>query len=215
MGHTLTTLDARHTQTKLAEQILAQAGEYLMAVKQNQPTLCEQIETALAALPPTHPTDCRFWGYAAHRSVEKGHGRREQRMLERITALNEYVAWPGVQQVLRRTSWRHNPRTGVAEQQVHYAITSLSSQLITLAQLEQFWRWHWTIENVPHYIRNVSWGEAHCQVPTDNAPQALAALCNPLLGLLRLEGWPCSPTAQRHFDANLQLALCFIGALSS
>lgn len=34
-------------------------------------------------------------------------------------------------------------------------------------------------------------------------------------GLLGLEGWSCIPTAQRHFDADLQHALRFIGALSS
>ena len=45
-----------------------------------------------------------------------------------------------------------------------------------------------------------------------NAPQALAALRNAILALLRFEGWPSTPTAFRHFDAHPQLALHLLGA---
>jgi hypothetical protein len=48
-----------------------------------------------------------------------------------------------------------------------------------------------------------------------NAPQALAALRNGILALLRYQGWPSPPTAFRHFASDVQHALRLLGAIAS
>jgi predicted transposase YbfD/YdcC len=219
---TLTTLDALHTQRKEAEAILAGGGDYLMMVKRNQRCLFEAIELAFSILPPTTPADAAdaaAWDYACCRTVSKSHGRLEVRTLERLTGLNTYLDWPGVAQVLRRTCRRTRLRTGgttgETTVQVRYAITSLSSEKVSPEQTEQFWRWHWTIENQVHYVRDVSMGEDAGQVHTGNAVEVLAALRNAVIALLRSEGWPCLPTAFRHFAAHPQLALHLMGAIAT
>jgi predicted transposase YbfD/YdcC len=211
MPHSLTTLDALHTQRRLADQILAAGGHYLMVVKGNQPTLYREIEEAFQVLPSTTTWEQQFWHYTGHTTTGKAHGRIETRQLESTTALNDYLDWPQVGQVLRRTCHIKTVATGRTADQVHYGVTSLAPHQLTLAQLEQFWRWHWTIENRDHYVRDVTFGEDASQVRTGAAPQALAALRNALITLLRHEGWPCLPTAIRHFQAHLQLSLQLLG----
>lgn len=218
LAGTLTTADALHTQRKTALQILAGGGHYLMGVKRNQRCLYEDIDLLFSILPPTTPVekaDAVAWGYEQVKTVDKGHGRLEVRTLERITGLNDYLDWPGVAQVLRRTCQRTRLRTGETTMQVRYAISSLSSQQISLAQMEMCWRNHWTIENKLHYVRDVSMGEDAGQMRTGYATQTLAALRNAVIALLRIEGWPNLPTAFRHFAAHPQLALQLMGTIAS
>jgi predicted transposase YbfD/YdcC len=215
LAGTVTTSDALHTQVKLAERIVAGKGHYLMVVKANQPTLYHDIEEAFSVLPPANRFEEAFWGYQCQETTERKRGRLERRTLESTTALTGYLRFPGVAQVLRRTYWRQDRRTGAISQKVHYAITSLSREQVTLAQLEQLWRGHWTIENSVHYIRDVTLGEDACQVRTGSAPQALAALRNAIISLVRHEGWSYVPNALRHFDAHLQDALHLIGAIAT
>ena len=211
----LMTMDALHTQRWEAETILAAHGHYLMVVKPNQRTLYQDIQYAVEALPPLNRYEQEYWDYQRHETHTRGHGRLERRTLESTTALNDYLTWPGVAQVLRRTCWRQELRTKAINQEVHFGLTSLERQTVTLADLEQFWRWHWTIENATHYIRDVSMGEDASQVRSGNAPQALAALRNAIISALRLEGWSYMPNAFRHFASDLQHSLRFIGALST
>lgn len=215
LAHTITTGDALYTQVKQAEQILAGGGHYLMTVKRNQPSLFEAIELAFTALPPINRQDATFWQYQTYTTCDKQHGRLEKRTLESTTALNQYLQWPGVAQVLRRSCQRTQLKTGKTTTHVRYAITSLSRQLVSLDQVESVWRRHWTIENQLHHVRDVSFGEDACQIHSGHAPQALAALRNAILALLRFEGWSSPPTAFRHFDAHPQLALRLLGAIAT
>jgi predicted transposase YbfD/YdcC len=209
------TMDALHTQRWEAETILTGQGHYLMVVKPNQRTLYQDIEAAFSALPPLNRYEQAYWDYQRHETHDRGHGRLEHRTLESTTRLNDYLTWPGVTQVLRRTCWRQDLRTKVITQEVHFGITSLDRQTVTLAQVEQFWRWHWTIENGTHYVRDVSMGEDASQVRSGNAPQALAAFRNAIISTLRLDGWSYLPNAFRHFCYNVQDSLRLIGALST
>lgn len=120
----------------------------------------------------------------------KGHGRLEVRTLERLTGLNGYLDWPGVAQILRRTHLRTGHTTG----QVRYAITSLTAEQVSPAQLARLWRNHWTVENQVHHVRDVSFGADAGRVRTGNAVEALAALRKAIMALSRFEGWPCLPT---------------------
>lgn len=215
LAKTITTADALYTQVKQAEQIVAGGGHYLMAVKRNQPSLYEAIDLAFAALPPINQEEAAFWQHQTYTTIDKQHGRLEKRTLESTTALNDYLQWPGLAQVLRRTCQRTHLKTGKSTTHVRFAITSLTRKMVSLDQIEAVWRRHWTIENQLHYVRDVSFGEDACQLHTGHAAQALAALRNGILALLRFEGWPSPPTAFRHFQAHPQHALLLLGAFAT
>lgn len=206
------TLDALHTARGLAEQIVQQGGHYLMVVKANQPRLLNEI----ALLWQMPPWQGRLEGVEPqpHRTVEKDHGRLERRILEASTALNDYLTWPAVQQLLRRTCRRICLKTGEVSETTPYAITSLPRALADAVQLEALWRGHWTIENRLHYMRDVTFGEDACQVHTANAPHALATLRNAVLARIRATGWLYVADALRHYAAAPERALRLIGAIA-
>jgi predicted transposase YbfD/YdcC len=195
---TVTTMDAMLTQEKLARQIRRQGGHYLMVVKSNQPALLQAIERLFTDPPLAAVTDCP----ETVTTRDKGHGRLELRTLDRSAALNDYLTWPAVGQVLRRTCQRIDLTTGeIGEEEVTYGITSLPPAAATAAELEALWRGHWTIENRVHRVRDVTMGEDAGQVHRGRAPQALAALRNGLLSLLRAAGWTQIADALRHYGA--------------
>ncbi len=201
------TLDAGLASPALARQILQQGGHYLMVIKRNHRQLYEEL-TWFFDQPPL-PCDPP-WREAT--TLTKGHGRLETRHLTCTADLDDYLTWPGVQQVLRRKCERIALKTGKVSQAVTYALTSVAVAAATPLELEGYWRGHWTIENRVHYVRDVSMGEDSHRMHTGNAPQALAALRNTLLKLLRGVGWTNIAAALRHFAGAPREALQFIGA---
>ena len=204
---TVTTMDALLTQQALAQQILDQQGHYLMIVKENQPALYAAIALVFTEPPPPLP---------AHHldqvtTTTKGHGRLETRTLERTCALNGYLEWPGVGQVLKRTCQRIQVKTGEVSAAVTYGVASLGWQEARAAQVEGLWRGHWGIENKVHYVRDVTMGEDASQIRVGQAPQALAALRNGLITLLRSTGVTNIADALRQYGASIPETLALIG----
>jgi predicted transposase YbfD/YdcC len=212
---TVTTFDALHTSVKQAKQIRSQGGHYLFVVKRNRRTLYDDIEDAFGVLPPQGSCEVAFWQYQAWQQRVRGHGRTVDYHLESTPALNDYLAFPDVAQVVRRTRYVYSHRTRRRQVHVEYLITSLSRRLVTLEQVAQLRRWHWTIENVTHYPRDVSFGEDSSHVHSASAPQALAAFRNAVAGTLHVEGWPYLPNGFRYCRSHLQTTLRWIGAIAT
>ena len=204
------TMDAGLTQPQVATQILAQGGHYLMVVKRNRRQLYDEL-TWFFDTPPL-PCD-RPW--RTMRTVNKGHGRLETRQVTCTDDLDDYLRWPGVQQVLRRECERVRLKTGEVTQAVTYALTSLRAEDATPGDVAALWRGHWAIENRRHYVRDVTMGEDACQMHVGAAPQALAAVRNALISLLRRAGWRNIAAGLRHFSTSVHDALEFIGVPSS
>ena len=204
---TVTTMDALLTQQAIAQQILDQQGHYLMIVKENQPALYAAIDLVFKVPPPPAPA----YHVDQVTTITKGHGRLETRTVERTCALNGYVDWPGVGQVLRRTCQRITLKTGAVSEEVRYGITSLGWQEASAAQVEALWRGHWGIENRVHYVRDVTLGEDAGQIHVGSAPQAWAALRNGLLSLLRSKGVTNIADALRHYAASVPDIFALIG----
>lgn len=203
------TVDALLTQRRLAEQIIRQGGDYLMAVKDNQP----ELEAALRTLFTAEPWLVHEWGAEVwrHTTTEQGHGRLEERTLTASTTLNDYLDWPGLGQGLcRRRRWIELA-TGEVHQQVRYAVTSLRPQRATCRQLARLWRGHWSIENKVHHVRDVSFGEDAIRAYRGNTAHALASLHNAAVNLLRQAGWRQIADAIRHHAAHTHRALRLIG----
>jgi predicted transposase YbfD/YdcC len=209
------TMDALHTSVKQATQIRHGGGDYLFVVKRNRRTLHTDIADAFTALPPQGSCEVEFWAYERDTVNYRGHGRTEHFTLESTTALNHFLAFPDVAQVVQGTRRSLDHRTKELAISSEFLVTSLGRDRVTLAQIEQARRWHWTIENVTHYPRDVSFGEDRCQVHSGHAPQALAALRNAVAATLRIEGWPFLPSGFRYCERSPQIPLQLIGAIAT
>jgi predicted transposase YbfD/YdcC len=96
------------------------------------------------------------------------------------------VAWPGLAQVCRIT--RRREVRGVESIETVYAITSLTAEVADAARLLALLRSHWGIENRLHYVRDVTCREDQCRIRSRAAPQALAAIRNTALTIIRRSG---------------------------
>ena len=100
-GKTLTA-DALLTQRKLAAYLLERNADYLLTVKNNQPTLRRDIALLFATVAKAQPD------FEEPSTI--AHGRIEQRAIWTTTALNEHLNFPGVGQVFMppRTAQQSN-----------------------------------------------------------------------------------------------------------
>jgi predicted transposase YbfD/YdcC len=205
---TVTTMDALLTQRALAEQIEQQGGYSLMVVKCNQRRLYDDLALffQLPASAADHEQSDRV------QTVTKRHGRLETRTLECSTAGADYLVWPGIAQIVRRTCERMVVKTGKSSVEISYGLTNLGCDEARAAQLEALWRGHWTIENRKHYVRDVTLGEDQGQADCGSTPQALASLRNALIDLMRQRGWSNLADAFRHYGASVPRVLALIGA---
>ena len=137
--------------------------------------------------------------------------RVETRTLRARTALNGYLlGWAGLGQVLwlERRVW---PRGRGETLESAGAITSFLPEKASAEELLALWRGHWGIETRLHYVRDVTLGEDACRVRSGAAPQALAAVRNTVISLVRLAGGTNVAAAWRRFAARPAEALAAIG----
>jgi predicted transposase YbfD/YdcC len=199
------TADALLTQREVVRSILDRGGDYLLAVKDNQPTLREDIALVFEHARSLSDT------IREARSTDQHGGRITERRLRASTALQGYTDWPGHEQVLEVRRTVTQKRSGKARQEVAYAITSLSSERAGPGQLLKLWREHWHIENKLHWVRDVTFDEDRSQVRAGRIPQVMAALRNAAISLLRVCGAENIAAACRRYAAQPALALTAIG----
>lgn len=177
--------DALFCQRALCRQVLAAGGDYLLLVKENQGTLYGDLQLLCdppAGFPAAPLTDRRV----VH-TVENGHGRtRERRELVASTDLNDYLDWPGVQQVFRLDrTWHERSK---AKRVVHYGITSLTPEQADPARLLTLRRGHWGIENRLHRHKDVNLGEDASLIHVGAGPTVMALLRDAALSVLHRAG---------------------------
>jgi predicted transposase YbfD/YdcC len=178
----LVTGDAMFAQRNLSSQIVEAGGDYCWIVKENQPTLYDDLRLLFgpqpAELPGTSPIPDDF---ETARSVDKGHGRLEERVLTSSSLLAEYQGWPYLAQAFQvvRTSYQ---RRGCSRE-VRYGITSAPAKSASAAQILAGVRGHWQIENGLHYRRDVTLKEDASLARLGQAPHVLATLNNFICGL--------------------------------
>lgn len=121
--------------------------------------------------------------------------------------------WPGARQVCEITRTVEVRKTGTTRFERVYAITSLAYREVGASGLLMLARAHWSIENRLHYVRDVTLGEDASQTRQGNAPQAVAAVRNTVIGLLHLNHVPNIAAALRRFSAHVDEALALVGLL--
>ena len=162
------TLDALHTQRETAQALLDQDASYVLALKDNQGTLCKDVRTLL--------DDSGMKIHDRAQTVEADHGRIETRaahLVTDLTWLQSHHHWPGLACVGKLTATREDKVTGVIQTQDRYY---LLSRVMPAQEFLDTVRAHWTIENSLHWVLDVVMGEDDARVRKDHAPANLALL---------------------------------------
>lgn len=192
--------DAIFTQRAICQTIIERGGHYLFEVKNNQPSLREAIANFFYKNLDT---------LDSVQTQDQGHGRIDIRTLHTYVLQPGELDWVGAQQVCRLI--HQTKRQGQWSVQVHYKITSLSSTQSGAAELLAFSRGHWGIENRVHYVRDVTLGEDASRIRNGSAPQAMSAIRNLVMTLLRRSGIANIAAGLRHFGWKIQRAANVLG----
>jgi predicted transposase YbfD/YdcC len=199
--------DAMHTQRETSRQVLQAGGDYVWVAKGNQARTLWAIQKLFV-----HEA-CNVKNGAplsknirTAETVNKGHGRREKRILWASTELNDYLDWPGVAQVFRieRVIW-HEKHRGYTRQVV-FGLTSLSPERASPKKLLALVRQYWKIETGLHYRRDVTLKEDATRLTIGNAGHTMAILNNVIIGLCLQNGYQNLAHARRLFNARPELA---------
>jgi predicted transposase YbfD/YdcC len=171
------TLDAAGCQKAIAHQIREQGGDYLLAVKGNQPALHEAVEAAF-----DRACEADFAGvpYDQHAEVEAGRGRHEERYVTAIADPAGLPAdWPDVAAVVQVN--RERTAGGQTTTGTHYYITSYRG---TAAELAGLIRGHWGIESM-HWVLDVVYREDDSRARAGHAGANLAMIRKVAVSLTR------------------------------
>jgi len=200
--------DALLCQRALCQQVLAAGGDYLLLVKENQPTLYRDIELLFDPPPATRPLPLLDRREA--RTRERGHGRHDEvRHLLASTDLTEYLDWPGVAQVIRiERTWQQQGRR---KQHRHYGITSLPPDVGPPARLLDLKRGHWSIENRLHRRKDVTFGEDASLVHLGHGPSIMAGLRDAAVSLLHQAGIDRVAERVRYHSRHPDAVLALLG----
>jgi predicted transposase YbfD/YdcC len=179
----IVTIDAIGCQKEIAEQIVDQGAEYVLALKANQGRLYRDAQTLFEDARAIDFADCDY-----HRTVDKGHGRIEIRECwatahpEYLAALYKPEQWTGLHTVAMVRAER---RIGAkVETETRCYISSLPGDA---KQLLAAIRDHWHIENKLHWVLDVTFREDDSRIRTGNADQNMTVLRHMALNLLKRE----------------------------
>lgn len=187
------TIDAMGCQRDIADKIVGGGGDYILAVKDNQPTLHEEVkllfDDAIA-------NDFEGMGYDFAERTDAGHGRVETRRVwvtRDIDWLRDRGQWTGLRGAVCVESARQvldaSGGPSITSVTRRYYITSLDHRERgkDAAYFAALIRDHWSIENKLHWSLDVSFDEDGCRVRQGNAAENLSRLRRIALNLLKAE----------------------------
>lgn len=165
------TADALHCRRDTAEAIIARGGDYVLAVKNNQPGLLQSAKAAIAKAERNRTRKVT--------TCDAGHGREEVRIAV-VSAARDLAAkhnFPGLAAVARVKSKRGRDKTV----ERYFLLTRCYKP----AELLRIVRDHWSIENTLHWTLDVVLDEDQARSRKDNAAENLAVLRRLALNIAR------------------------------
>jgi len=167
------TADALHCHRGMAKEIVQRNGDYVLAVKDNQPALLADAKLAIRA--------AERKGGRPTTTSDADHGRKERRraLVAPVKDMAQQRDFPGLKAVARITSKRGGDKT--------IERYFLMSRAYSPAEVLRIVRTHWTIENGLHWPLDVTLDEDLARNRKDNGPANLAVLRRLALNVARAQ----------------------------
>ncbi|RJY00351.1 ISAs1 family transposase [Parashewanella spongiae] len=189
----IVSIDAMGCQKEIAKTIIKQGADYLLAVKGNQPSLHEAVQSMF--------DDFRN-AKADNLKIEKNRSRLEARACQILSAkrlAKEFPEWPSLKTVGVTMSYRQEKGK---EPSLEYRYYICSTEL-TEDKFAEAVREHWAVENSLHWVLDLTMREDACQIYKDNGAENWGILRQTALNMLRKEKTKVSmPTKRRRAWMN-------------
>lgn len=194
LKNAIITIDAMGCQLDIANLIVQKGGDYLLGVKENQPSLHHDIETAFRYVDTCQARTLQGLDIPlsqplveTHFDVDKGHGRLEERTVEICRDLSWLVdhvnKWSGLACFIRVTRKRTLLITDKTSTEVAYYIGSDGAMSAKLAC--DSIRGHWSIENSLHWVLDMAFREDEARHRAGNTASNMAILRHFALCLIK------------------------------
>ena len=173
----IVTADALNCQRETSKQIVEQGGDYVLALKENQPTLYSDVAVFLDD-PETEIQDIST-------TVDGDHGRIEARtaiVSTDIEWLKEDHKWPGLEAIGKIIRVRETPK-GTTTETAYYIL----SRALSAERFGAVARSEWGIENGLHWVLEVVMNEDYLRNRKDNGPYNLAVLRHLALNVIQMD----------------------------
>lgn len=178
----IVTIDALGCQKQIADRIVENNADYVLALKGNQEHLYDDVKQLFAALREQEVTPSPLDYYE---TADTGHGRVEVRRYWTTSApdtLRTKDQWRGLQTVGLVESERS--LNGETTLERRYYLLSLPNDARTFGTSV---RAHWGIENLVHWVLDVAFREDMSRIRMDHGPENFALVRHIALNLLQRE----------------------------
>lgn len=187
LAGSIVTIDAMGCQKEIAQQIVANDADYVLAVKGNQAALHEELVESFEKVGGDQQAD-----QYRRSSDRKAHGRKEHRTAYVLPA-QDWISqdvrdkWVGLKSLVKIESLiehTNGKAQGKVTSDIRYYISSLSPDA---AQHARIVRCHWGIENKVHWVLDVAFREDHSRIRKGYGPENMALLRHIALNKLKNE----------------------------
>jgi len=169
------TIDAMGCQRAIVNKIAEGKGGYMIAVKENQETLLDDIKEAFENTPKTDSAT----------SKELGHGRIESRtckVIKDMSWISQKEKWESLKSIICIDSKRIDKLTGKEQTEKRYYISNLEE---TPESFNYLGRSHWGVENSLHWSMDVVFREDYSTKGNGNAAENFSMISKAALSILK------------------------------